>query len=139
MDAPYAYYAYYERVLPFQEGVAVVGIAEADGKGHPCSWGNLDTHYRELVPPQYDAASTIENGFAQIGKAQRKEAYRPGACEFCKYGFINKVGAIVIPLRYDLASDCSASGRCRSPPNAGPSWPGRGHIPAGAGNPPRLL
>lgn len=76
--------AKYDRVMPFDEGLAVVSE-----KGR---YGYVDTLGKVVVPLIYDEAASFRNGRATVGK---------GKAEVCKQAMINRSGREITPFAWD--------------------------------------
>jgi len=71
---------HYDRVMPFEDGMA--GVSKAD------AWGFIDETGKLVVQHQYDSCKSFSNGYAIVGLKN-------------KYTLIDKEGNEVIPRIYD--------------------------------------
>ena len=76
--------AKYDRVMPFNEGLAMVS-----GNGR---YGYVNTQGEVVVPLIYDEATSFRNGRAAVGK---------GKAEVCKQAMIDRSGHEITPFAWD--------------------------------------
>lgn len=100
----------YKEVKPFNEGLAPVRLNK--------KWGYIDKQNNIVIPFQYKTADVFSNGLARVGRQAGYGwiAYSiafpylcwvsiPSMRECTKYGYIDKDGTKVIPLKYNSASE----------------------------------
>lgn len=102
--------ARFEEARDFSEGLATVKIGD--------KYGCIDSNGRVVIPPRFDFIGEFKNGFAEIrfdrletGKIDRtgKILIAPSSPMLTfrnrKYGYVNRNGNIVIPARFEEATD----------------------------------
>lgn len=103
----------YSRIYDFQEGLAEVYIGKTHN-GAPVGgkFGFIDTAGTEVVPCKYDytfwgfnegLAAVSSGGEFEFVRENNRYSYRGG-----KWGYIDKTGEEIIPLKYDEADKFSA-------------------------------
>lgn len=92
----------FDAARPFREGMACVVIG---GK-----YGFVDKQGTYIINPEYDAAGDFHEGMARVGLLERTRTVkrREGddiEVKVFKWGFLDREGNRVIPMRYDSAGD----------------------------------
>lgn len=76
----------------WKEGMAVITYHDNTASGGRLTMGFTDRTMKRMIKPEYESVGLFSEGLARVGKRNEFKEM--------KYGFIDKSGKLVIPLKY---------------------------------------
>lgn len=97
---PLGKYKYIQYTLPYTDGFVRVSNNPSFDTGNV--WGLVDTTTgKEILKPEYYRIEPFSDGLALVGKRGDLD----GGNEKDKYGYIDRTGKFIIPLKFQIAGD----------------------------------
>lgn len=104
----------FDIALPFNDGLARVGLADKESskdKTLNYKWGYIDESGHVVVELQYSALRDFSEGLAAAAVPntddKEKRSYRDRLLHNLKWGYVDRSGQIVIPMKFLHAGDFS--------------------------------
>lgn len=104
----------FDIALPFNDGLARVGLADkasSENKDPGYKWGYIDESGRVIVELQYSALNDFSEGLAAAAvpntDEKEKRSFRDRMIHKLKWGYIDRSGQVVIPMKFLSAGNFS--------------------------------